>query len=492
MKPFRFLPRLARPRSFRSIAILAWLSGLLLSSPARSEAAHANLIELDNQVISPVTQRYIFEAIERSESDGAVCLILQLDTPGGLLEATRAIVKRIMNAKVPIAVYVAPSGSRAGSAGVFITLAAHVAAMAPSTTIGAAHPVTVGEGGSATHRLVRRTTRTIPESTTEKKAKSDASPHAERAEHTEEEVVVEDETDPMSEKIVNDTVAWITAIAKTRGRNEAWAAKAVAESFSVTEVEAVKERIVDLVATDVPDLLRQMDGRTVQLDHQPVALATKDATIVTVPMSGRQRFLSVITHPNIAYLLMMLGTLGLIVELTHPGMALPGVAGVICLLLALYAFQALPVSYVALAFIVLGLALLIAELKLASHGLLAGGGIIALTFGSLMLFESPDPTLRVSLHVVVPMVSTLAGIILFVVQRALRAQAQPVVTGAQGLVGTLGTATTPVHAEGKVFLHGELWDATSPRLIRRGEQVRVLKVEGLRLLVDKAEQKEGR
>ena len=449
------------------------LLGLICSAlfPACAHAAHVNVIELDNQIINPVTQQYITDAIDRSESDGAVCLILKLDTPGGLLDSTRAIVKRMMNAKVPIVVYIAPSGSRAGSAGVFITYAAHVAAMAPSTNIGAAHPVDAG-GGGPLKKLVRRVKRG------EASKKKDGKP--------EEEVVEEEERDPLSEKILNDTVAWITTIAKTRGRNETWAKKAVTESLSETETEAVKAHIVDLLAADVPDLLKQIDGRTVELAGQKVQLATSGAALVEIPMSKRQEFLAVITNPNVAYILMMLGTLGLIFEFTHPGIGFPGIAGLICLLLALYAFQALPINYVAVALIALGLGLLIAEIKIVSHGLLAVGGVISLTLGSLMLVASPDPNLRVSLQVIIPTVVTLAGLILFVVQRALSIQTQRAVTGPQALIGEVGVATTDVAPEGTVFVHGESWTATSAQSIHKGEKVRIVRVHGMQLRVERA------
>ena len=443
---------------FHPVAFIMVSTACLLN-PTRSEAARVNVIELDNQIISPVTQQYIVEAIDRSESDGSVCLVIKLDTPGGLLDSTRAIVKRIMNAKVPVAVYVAPRGARAGSAGVFITLAAHVAAMAPSTNIGAAHPVVAGEGGGPVKKLIRRIKGT--------------------------EETVEEERDPMTQKIVNDTVAWITTIAKARGRNEAWAKQAVTESVSATETDAVKDRIVDLLALDTRDLLAKIHGRRVDLAGVAVELQTKDAEIVALPMSKRQEFLATITNPNIAYLLMLLGTLGLIFEFTHPGLAFPGIAGLICLLLALYAFQTLPVNYAAIALVVFGLGLLIAEIKIASHGLLAIGGVVALTLGSLLLFESPDPTIRVSLHVILPTVATLAAIILFIVHRALSVQAQRVATGAQGLLGEIGVASTDVNAEGTVFVHGELWSASSSHSIQQGEKVRVIRVEGLALLVEK-------
>jgi len=445
---------------------------LALIATAGADAAHVNLIELDNKIISPVTQQHIEQAVTRSESDGALCLLILLDTPGGLLESTRGIVKRIMNAKVPVVVYVAPAGSRAGSAGVFITLAAHVAAMAPSTNIGAAHPVSAG-GGGPVKKLIKRITRVVDR----------ASPRS-PSKDVEEEIVEEQETDPMAEKILNDTVAWITTIAKARGRNEEWAKKSVTESFSITEADAIRERIVDLIATDVQDLLTQLQGRRVELAGVAVELQTANAQLVRIPMSARQEFLATITNPNIAYLLMMLGTLGLIFEFTHPGVGFPGIAGLICMLLALYAFQALPISYAGIALVLVGLGLLVAELFVASVGLLAVGGAIALTLGSLMLVESSDPSLQIAPRVILPTVATLAGLILVVVQRAVRSQTRRVTTGPQGLLGEVGTASTDLKPEGTVFVHGETWTATSRRPIKRGERVRVVRVDGLRLVVE--------
>ena len=477
-------------RRLHWIASTLIFGAVLCGRPLIAHAAHVNVIELNNQIISPVTQQYITEAIDRSETDGAVGLIIQLDTPGGLLESTRVIVKRMMNAKVPIAVYVAPSGSRAGSAGVFITLAAHVAAMAPSTNIGAAHPVVVGEGGGPVKKLIRRITREAQEEfKPDEHKRRTGEPVKDEGEKARNEETVEEETqsDPMSEKIINDTVAWVTTIAAARGRNDAWAKKAVTESFSITETEAVKERVVDLIASDMPDLLAKMDGRRVKVAGVEVELHTAKAEIVRRPLTKRQEFLTIITNPNIAYLLMLFGTLGLIFEFTHPGIAFPGIAGLICLLLALYAFQTLPVNYVAIALLVLGLGLLIAEIKIISHGLLAIGGVIALTLGSLMLFESPDPSLRVSLHIIIPTVATLAAIIVFVVQRALRAQRHRVTTGAQGLIGEVGTVSKALNPTGMVFVQGELWEASSAHLVKVGERVRVLRIDGLHLTVKAVE-----
>ena len=434
---------------------LALRLALAAAAPA-TPPPHVNLIELDNQIISPVTSHYILDAITRSEQDGAVCLIIELDTPGGLLESTREIVKRLMNAEVPVVVYVAPSGSRAGSAGVFITLAAHVAAMAPSTNIGAAHPVLMGGEDEGLKRILRPG---------EKDGKTTES------------------ANPMMQKIINDTVAWIAGIARARGRNVEWAKKAVTESVSVGEDEAVKERIVDLVARDVPDLLAQLMGRKVELKGKSAVLFTYNATVVRMPMRWTQRLLAAVVHPNIAYILMMLGVLGLIFEITHPS-GFSGIAGLICLLLALYAFQALPVSYAAVGLILLGLGLLVAEIKVVSHGLLALGGVIALILGSLLLYESPTPVIRVSLAVILAMVSTLSAIILFIVWRAVAIRSQPVVTGMAGMVGEIGEAATDLAPEGQVYAHGELWSATATAAVRKGGAVRVLRVEGLHLTVE--------
>ena len=465
----------------RHIVRLALVASAFLSGwPSAAQAAHVNVIELDNQIISPVTQQYILSAIDRSERDGAQCLVLQLDTPGGLLEATRTIVKRIMNARVPIVVYVAPSGARAGSAGVFITLASHIAAMAPSTNIGAAHPVDAG-GGGPVKKLIRRIKHNVS-----------GHEHKPGEDHNkEEEIVEEEEKSPMDDKIMNDTVAWITTIARTRHRNEAWAKKAVTESVSITEDEAVKDQIVDVIAKNLDELLAKIDGWPVEMLEGAATLATAHADVRKLSMTTRERFLAVITNPNIAYLLMMLGTLGLIFEFTHPGIAFPGIAGLICVILAMYSFQTLPVNYAGLALIGMGLALLVVEVKVASFGLLALGGVISLTLGSLMLFNSSDPGTHVSLRVIAATVATLSGMILFLVHRVLAAQRQQVTTGTQGLVGQIGVASTAIDPEGHVFVHGELWNASSASPIQPGEKVRVVSVTGLQIRVEKAYEGEG-
>ncbi|MCL5270494.1 MAG: nodulation protein NfeD [bacterium] len=440
-----------------------------------SAPGRVDLIVLDNQIISPVTENYIDSAIARAEDEGAVCLVIELDTPGGLLESTHTIVRNILNARVPVVVYVAPSGARAGSAGVFITLAAHVAAMAPSTNIGAAHPVTLDGGGDFRKFFSPGGERPGARSADDATTGGATAPGGERY------------ANPMSEKIVNDTVAWITAIARLRGRNEAWARRAVTESVSVTDEEALKEHIVDFIATNLNDLLARLDGRPVKLPTGVITLHTAGARVVSTPMGLRQRFLSVIVNPNVAYLLMMLGVLGLIFEFTHPGIGFPGIAGLICLLLALYSFQTLPVNYAGFALILLGLVMLVAEIKIMSHGLLALGGILSLVLGSLMLFEEPGSGIRVSLGIVIPAVGTLAAIVLFVVHRAVGSVMFPVATGAQELVGMTGHAATDLSPRGTVFVHGELWAALATAPVGKGQPVRVLRVEGLRLTVEPAD-----
>jgi len=469
------------PSRHRCAIFALSLAAVLWGGPQPARAGGVNVIELDNQVISPITQEYVLEAISQSEASGAECLVLILDTPGGLLESTRSIVKRIMNSRVPVVVYVGPSGARAGSAGVFITLAGHIAAMAPSTNIGAAHPVMAGGGGGPVKKLIRRIKRAAKD---ELSRRTDGD--REKAEDAdEEEIIEEEEHDPMSAKIMNDTVAWAMTIAKARGRNEEWAKKAVVDSFSVGEQEAVRERIVDLIAKDLAELLEKIDGWPVQTIAGERTLATQDARISRVEMTPRQQLLAVITNPNIAYLLMLLGTLGLIFEFTHPGVGFPGIAGLICLILALYAFQTLPTNYAALGLIGLGVVLLIAEVKVAGFGLLAMGGVVALTLGSLLLFDSPEG-FGVSLAVIAPVVIGVSGIILFLVSLVIRAHRQPVKAGASGLIGLQGIAQTDLSPSGQVFVHGEIWSAVASEPIRQGELVKVVQVDGLTLRVTRA------
>jgi len=406
------------------------------------ERAPIFTIEVD-AIINPATAKFILDSIDNATQQGAQCLIIKLDTPGGLLESTRMIVKKELASTVPIIVYVAPSGARAASAGVFVTMAANIAVMAPGTHIGAAHPVTMGGEGK--------------------------------------------ESKTMTEKIVNDTVAFIKNIAKTRGRNVDWAEKAVVKSVSISEEEAIKLNVVDLIAPDIPTLLDKIDGRVIKFDGVTRTLHTKGVQPQTIQMSWRDRLLDIISNPTIAYILLMLGIYGIFFELSSPGAILPGVVGGIFLILAFYALQMLPVNYAGLALIFFAIILFIAEIKVVSHGLLAVGGVISLFLGSMMLFQSPVEYMRVSLSVIIPAVLVSAAFFIFAVTKAINARLKKPTTGMEGLVGEVGIASTPIAPEGKVSIHGEFWSATSDQPIEEGVKVQVIGVTNLRLKVKKIE-----
>ncbi len=429
------------PARLAAAALLA-LAALLAPSPARpAAAATVATLELDG-VISPVTVRLVAGAIARARGEGAAALVILLDTPGGLERSMRSIVRDMLNAPIPVVVYVSPTGARAASAGAFITLAAHVAAMAPATNIGAAHPVSAGGG-----QMDRE----------------------------------------MSKKVENDAAAFIRTVALERGRNVEWAEKAVRQSVSATEREALRLGIVDVVADSLPDLLEKIDGRQVKTAAGTVTLHTRNATARPIEVGWRDRFLALITDPNIAYILLMLGMLGLFFELANPGVILPGIIGGISLILAFFAFQSLPINYAGLLLILFGIVLLIAEIKIVSHGVLTIGGVISVVLGSLMLVNTPELPLRVSWMVIAPVVATTAGVFVFLVSAGLRAQLRQPATGSEGLVGAVAVVRTPLDPEGQVLVHGELWRAVSDgERIAAGERVRVVAVDSLTLHVTRA------
>ena len=422
-----------------AFASIAALVVLLLAAPAH--AASVSTITLEG-VISPVTVRLIETAIDRAQASGSDALVIQLDTPGGLERSMRTICQRLLNAPLPVVVYVAPTGSRAASAGVFITMAAHVAAMAPATNIGAAHPVAVGGGGPDKESM---------------------------------------------KKIANDAAAFARSVATERGRNADWAEKAVRESVSITERDAVRLKVVDLVAESMPDLLAKLDGRTVRTAKGQVTLATRNATVTTIDIGFRDRFLNVITDPNVAYVLMMLGMLGLFFELSNPGVILPGIIGGISLILAFFAFQSLPINYAGLLLILFGVVLLVAEIKIVSHGVLAIGGIVAMALGSLMLYDTPEIAgLRVLWSVMIPTVGATAALFLFVVAVGVRALARRPMLGAPSLIGQTGVVREPLAPTGQVAIQGELWRAVvEGEAVEPGTPVRVIAVDGLTLKVVK-------
>ena len=394
-----------------------------------------------SQPITPASVRFMMRAIEEAEERHAQLLVFQLDTPGGLMDSMRDIVKRILASEVPVAVYVAPPGSRAASAGVFITMAAHVAAMAPGTNIGAAHPVNAGGPMDST----------------------------------------------MAGKVTNDAVAFARSIAERRGRNADWAERAVRESVSLSASEAVRQHVVDLEAHTIEFLLESIDGRQIETFAGSAILHTRDATIEEITPNLRDRILGVVSNPNIAYILMLIGIYGMIFELSNPGAIVPGILGFICLVLALYSFQSLPLNYAGVLLILFGIVMLILEVKIVSHGALTIGGIAALLFGSLMLVRSPSPLFRISLAVIIPGVATTAAFFLFIVGAGLSAQGRRRMTGREGLVGARAVARTALAPSGKVFVQGELWNAESSAPVTAGAEVVVESVEGLLLRVSPSE-----
>lgn len=404
--------------------------------PAQAQREVA-VITVDG-IINPVSAEYIVKSIERAEKKDSEALIIRLDTPGGLDTSMRIIVKGIVDSKVPVVVYVAPGGARAASAGVFITLAAHIAAMAPGTNIGAAHPVGLGEKMDKT----------------------------------------------MAEKVTNDAAAYIKSLAEKKGRNSSWAENAVRKSISATETEALNNHIIDMTAPDLKALLNNLDGKKVQTAFAEKTLRTKDAIIVYDNPGLRYKILSFITDPNVAYILMMLGFYGLFFELTSPGAVFPGVFGGICLVLAFYAFQTLPVNYAGLLLIILAVIFFILEIKIISHGVLSVGGIISMIIGSLMLFESGGPFLRISLYLILPAVIITFLFFTLTVSLALRAHRTKPVTGREGLLGSAGTAINDITKEGgAVFIHGEIWSAFSDEAVMKGDKVIVEGISDLKIKV---------
>jgi membrane-bound serine protease (ClpP class) len=417
-----------------ALAVLLW-TGM---ASADGDGAKIYVIRVAD-AISPGTAEFIRSGLRKAEKEQAACFIIELDTPGGLADSMRMIVQDILASPVPVVVYVYPSGARAASAGVMITMAADIAAMAPGTNIGAAHPV--GAGGQEIEGT-------------------------------------------MSEKIVNDMVAQARSIAERRGRNAQWVEKAIRESVSATETEALKEHIIDLVAQDTADLIRQINGRSVAGKG---TLRLDGARTIVFEEGLRTKILRTISNPNIAYLLLMIGLAGLYFEFSHPGAIFPGVIGGICLILAFFALQTLPVNYAGILLIVLAIIFFIMEMKIASYGLLSIAGAISLLLGSLMLFEGEGPGERISWQVLVPTLVVISAFFTAVAFLVFRSQLSKPATGSAGLVGEIGVVKKALAPEGKVYVHGELWNASARAPIQEGQRIRVVRVTGLKLEVEAVE-----
>lgn len=422
------------PGCFLVFLIAAIVLGSLCGQQAFAKE-RALVIELEG-AINPASAMVLTKGLEKAKKIGATLVIVRLDTPGGLGSSMRTMVKAIMNSQIPVVVWVGPSGAGAASAGVLVTIAAHVAAMAPGTNIGAAHPVLAGG------KEIGKT---------------------------------------MSEKVVNDMASYARGIAKQRGRNGEWVEKAIRESVSITAQEAVKKHVVDIVASSLQELLKVLDGKEVEVGGQKIKLQTTDVELVYYHLGFRDRVLQTISDPNIAYILMMIGMAGLYFELAHPGAIFPGVIGAISLVLAFYSFQTLPVNYAGLLLIALAIIFFIAEIKVTSYGMLSIGGLISLILGSIMLFEN----MRVSLKLMMPTVVLVGGFFVVVATLAFRAYRTKPRSGAEGLIGEVGVVKERLDPEGLIFVHGEYWRAVASEPIEEGERVQVEGMDGLLLKVKK-------
>jgi membrane-bound serine protease (ClpP class) len=421
-------------------------SALVVAQSHESPGAPVVYAAEVDSIIHPVSAEYMIATMDRADRAGATLLVLTLRTPGGLVESTRDIITHMLASKTPVAIFIAPSGARAASAGFILTIAADVAAMAPGTHIGAAHPV--AGGGQQM-----------------------------------------DET--MAKKAAADVAAYARTLASARHRNVALAEEAVNNSRAFTEEEALHASppLIDLVAPDLPMLLRMLDGRTVtRFGGETIVLRTAGALVVPIEMSLRQRILGAIAHPDVAYILLSLGTLGLTIELWSPGAVLPGVAGGLCLLLAFFAFQILPVNYAGLLLILFGMSLLVLEVKLTSYGLLTTGGLASLTFGSMILMDSSVPELQLSLRLVIPVVFAVGSIAVFLARVAVVSQQRRPATGVERMIGEVGLALTAIGSgrTGRVATHGEIWKAIAAEPIAEGNQVCVTSIDGLTLTVRNA------
>ncbi len=432
-----------------AIVLLPLLLALALAGQGSPASKEVCVLALEG-VINPISQRYIERGIDRAEREGAECVIVKLNTHGGLLDPMEKIVERFLAAKVPVVVYVAPAGAKADSAGCFITLAANIAAMAPNSLIGSASPITMSPGGGG----------------------------------GEDQTAADKNAETLQRKLMNHALSLMKNIARERGRNEQWALQAVREARSDTAADALKAGAIDVIAVSIPDLLQKIDGRTVKVAGREVTLATKGAAEHSLPMGPAQRLLFAISDINVAYILLFLGVYGLIYEFANPGAVLPGVAGAICLALALISLSSFPINYAGAFLLILGFGLLVADLLLPSHGALTIGGLVSLVFGSLMLVDVSESVTRVSYSVIAGAVGATGAFFAFAVGKGLLAQRRKVTTGSERLVGLTGAARSDLDPQGQVFVDGSYWGAVAEgEPIGRGEVVEVVRVEGLRLTV---------
>ncbi len=428
----------------------------LLLNNISANSTYASVIQLSvEEAIGPATDDYIQRALEMATETKAELVIIQMDTPGGLDTAMRGIIKNIANSNMPIVTYVAPTGARAASAGTYLLYASHIAAMAPGTNLGAATPVQIG--GISPSPTIKKDNDQLPD---------------------------QSGGDALKKKVVNDAVAYIRGLAQLRGRNQLWAEKAVREAVSLPANEALKLNVIDIIATNMDDLLRQIDGREVVIHGQKRTLNTAGAPIIQILPDWRSRLLSVITNPNVAYILMIIGVYGLLLEFYNPGGILSGTIGAISLLLALYAFQLLPINYAGMALILLGMALMIAEAFEPSFGVLGIGGVIAFVIGSIILMDTEAPGYGIDLSIIITFAFTSVLIFIVVVGLALKSRDRPVVSGMEQLIGGKATVVNDFDHQGTVTIHSEHWQALSDVPLHQNQQVKVTDIQGLTLIVE--------
>ena len=457
-------------RRLLAVSFIALAAGLL-----HGETRDKAILLSVNDAIGPAITDYIERGLDKANEAGAEIVIIRLDTPGGLDLAMRSIIQAVIASPVPVAIHVAPSGARAASAGTYMMYAAHIAAMAPGTNLGAATPVQMGG---------------MPGVEPPEKPAPPGAPDAD--DDGDDETAAEDEpgaavpgnADAMRKKIVNDAAAYIRSLAELRGRNADWAEQAVREGASLSSEEALEAGVIDIIARDIPDLLQQVDGRTVTVQNAERTLNTGGLIVEAIEPDWRNKLLAIITNPNIAYILMLLGIYGLFFELANPGYVLPGVIGGISILLALYALQVLPVNYAGLGLMLLGVALMVGELFMPSFGILGIGGVVSFVMGSILLFDRDSGHLAVSLPLITAVSVLSAGFFLIVIRALYASRRRPVVAGAEELVGATGTVAADFSGAGIIHIHGEQWNARSETPMRGGDSARVTGRDGLTLLVE--------